>query len=951
MLKVKRGLSSLPSGSSNPTEFGELSLDTCFAEGVGFPEFQKVDDRQNAEPILGKLSRLAGQKTDQVRLSVDSDTPKDPDGWAGISGTALFVDDYLVAVATVTNQGNSENDNGEQEDGIRGLGQKVLWASPISLLCNDKEFCRLIFGRGDRCILRVLPVPKNHRISENDFINDVDVEEIYPPPISTDAFIKLLSDYSNSYNDEQMKLSILDNIALYAWNLIVERSSEAEIAVAVRAYIEDDDDDLSKLIKPLYFLSEKVDLTNSVLSDFFEVGILNGEFIPPDIPLEGYTRLLRRLIISLLYSHPHLVTDSSLSKRIEELLSRRTLFWVEFFADLFLRWKCGNIEVPNPQILSAIENSTNRYITAYPEKPIVMLWPVITLPLETAGLPKEDVLQLIRESARSCRRNIEFKWCISAATRILPLYDNYEDERTDQNFINSLFEEEFDKELALRSPQIQSIYLRGLLKNFLRTKDIEYLSNYETQFLHVCKNLPHPSRCHLQTEYVSCLYLCFQILSKEGKQDDFRQLRVGALLESERDLLKDPLFENHLLKYQKETFYSGRKRKQLSISNYKSIVYFLDGYIQAMYAQYAQRLIALNHLYVRDFPALAQIYHIRKDIASLILVSLQKSMMSSDLSYHYSFYARSTPMLSGIERHSHLDLIKSYVFKALKSDAYSVIRNAKDIVWGLYSYNYYAENKFSEDIQKASTEFAVIDGILTKEGKIDSDALPKVHWAYYAGIRWRESDAERKFVRDLYRTPVSGKVFQLNVKSYKDIGVKFPDEIFNVISKHSKKSVFAATLGMNFDSADVWNILGTTVYNNIKNTSETNSTELRKAARFYSMAKCFSRISKDHAQKYCYNYIRCNSLAINETGFEDRHNFFAADTARYLFYPNNRAKMFGYKLECLEPYLEMIQSSWSSLSKRTRKDVFRLLRVEWLELEFYKPKYESLLSSLRQVGK
>ena len=148
-------------GDSSHTQFGKLELNhkTLSAAGGGFPQVQRLGNLQNPEPLEGNLSSLAGIKTNQLRLQVTSLVPDRPEKWAGISGTALFVDDYLVGVVTDTNQGFEE---------------RALWAVPIALVVEeDEEFCRLIFGEGKEHVLQSLPVTGNQNKTNSDFVVSV----------------------------------------------------------------------------------------------------------------------------------------------------------------------------------------------------------------------------------------------------------------------------------------------------------------------------------------------------------------------------------------------------------------------------------------------------------------------------------------------------------------------------------------------------------------------------------------------------------------------------------------------------------------------------------------------------------------------------------------------------------------------------------------------------------
>lgn len=132
LLKLVKGKPAFLSSQDSPaTRFGKLTLKTLVAKGTGFPVVQKIENRNNPEPLRGNLSRLAAIKEGQLRLEVTSPIPKQADEWKGISGTVLFVDNFLVGVIVETN---------------KSFAEKALWATPISVIAKDPDFCELVLG-------------------------------------------------------------------------------------------------------------------------------------------------------------------------------------------------------------------------------------------------------------------------------------------------------------------------------------------------------------------------------------------------------------------------------------------------------------------------------------------------------------------------------------------------------------------------------------------------------------------------------------------------------------------------------------------------------------------------------------------------------------------------------------------------------------------------------------
>jgi inactive STAND len=122
------------------SDFGKLDRDNneTNGKGVGFACYENSPNKLYSKQINleGKLNRI--DESGLLEL-YPSSVPKNPTDWQGISGTALFANDYLVGVITKT-------------DGF--WGEKALNANAISFVYEDKDFCDLIFTDENRPPLR-----------------------------------------------------------------------------------------------------------------------------------------------------------------------------------------------------------------------------------------------------------------------------------------------------------------------------------------------------------------------------------------------------------------------------------------------------------------------------------------------------------------------------------------------------------------------------------------------------------------------------------------------------------------------------------------------------------------------------------------------------------------------------------------------------------------------------
>lgn len=137
LLKLEEGKLSTKLDQQNITCFGELANTQLQAKGIGFPSVQEINGLQNPEELQGFLSKYSGLKLGQLRLQVTSPIPNSPDQWQGISGTAIFIGQFLVGVVVETN---------------KSFAEKALWATPISDIAEDADFCGLVLGDRNRSL-------------------------------------------------------------------------------------------------------------------------------------------------------------------------------------------------------------------------------------------------------------------------------------------------------------------------------------------------------------------------------------------------------------------------------------------------------------------------------------------------------------------------------------------------------------------------------------------------------------------------------------------------------------------------------------------------------------------------------------------------------------------------------------------------------------------------------
>ncbi|MEK7397144.1 MAG: hypothetical protein AAB116_09430, partial [Candidatus Poribacteria bacterium] len=515
-------------------------------------------------------------------------------------------------------------------------------------------------------------------------------------------------------------------------------------------------------------------------------------------PIREHTLLITRILRLLFYHQPDILRDREIRQWLEHLVGKREVFWNKFFVDLYFRYSCDYLTIDG-ELLPTVQMACDRYLQEQANKPLARLWPLIITPCEASTkYPKEAVIELIQAVARDCRDTIECKWCVSTLLRIMPLYTCSEEELDYSDLVGSLINE-FDSTLVSESPQLQFMYLKDLLRAFTRTRDLKFLLSYEEKFIHSHTQLLPPQVSHLQLEYASCLYACCQFLDNEA----INQLRFGNMVNYGKNLLDNVLFQNRILPH------NLKPSIDLSKTNRGDLFKWLRKYILTLYRLYAKRYIEENHIRALQFRATSGIYETHSELCGSVLDSLQ-AYIESPFNYRPSFYAKSTATFMFIPRQKHIELIIKYIAKGLQADQYSIIRNAKHIAQGLYYCYYYGNCENRKEIKDFADGLAKVTNI----GK----SMPKLHWAWYAGIKYEVRDIERKFINELwYQTgKITGKIYQLSLRKGEDVSVIFPDTVLDLIKSYSsRESLFAMVLSTDeLRNPEVWNIMGTTVSNN-----------------------------------------------------------------------------------------------------------------------------------------
>jgi len=723
---------------------------------------------------------------------------------------------------------------------------------------------------------------------------------------SEEDLLRWLSDYSEILPLD-VGQAILHNIITCAWNIIYFKPLFAINLLEDHEILNKSH--ISKLLIPLCKASIRSPLLDEEIISYIKYLRDEIHFISHQ-SINACNTIIIKMIKHLIYNQPDIFMSNKMIDEIDNFKKKAEVFWDAFFVDLYYIISCRSISA-DTRLLSIIESACERYKKIKPQKPLSRLWNMIISPLDFYQITKfEEFLVIIEEIASQCQMIIECKWCIIALIYILPIYDTTEDDLEYSDVIENTINT-FNRSLFLQSSSIQSFYLRNLLRSFYKTKKIDYLIKYEKEFMNLCNNMKSPQISELQLEYASALYICFQF----KELAELNRLLFLNIVILGKNIIEHKLFRNNYFQVIIDL------KKKPSLNDKGSIFNFLLKYLEMHCSLYAGLIIRQNHLKSINFRLLHEIFPIRKLIGNFVLSSLFNYIK---LKYDYapSFYARSTRSFQYIPMGKYIDIVREYTLRGLKSDEYTLIRNAKYLTKSLFYCFYYGNPEWRNDIEESIKFFLSV----TNKKKI---LVPKMYLAYIAGIKYKNSRTEKEFINEIYSIfkKSSKKIYQLALRRSESVII--PGEIIERIKEKSNlydknHTFFAIALSNQMNNPEIYNVIGTTIQNNYQN----DRNDYEKSALFYSIAKCLARSSLTYDQKYCFNYIKCKSIIyLDKKYLQD--DFFIIDTIRYL--RRRDVSYFSYKEECTKEYWQLIEIVWNKLSMSSRTQIKESYDIaEWI---------------------
>jgi cell fate (sporulation/competence/biofilm development) regulator YmcA (YheA/YmcA/DUF963 family) len=730
-------------------------------------------------------------------------------------------------------------------------------------------------------------------------------EAIVQPSLTWDEFLNLVDQYSDDLPAMRRK-SLLADIITGIWGHVV---FDPVRAIRLRSKLSHRSGECARLtsIANALIAFSLSTPTEAQLCDLLDSLIDERSGNYEDLRLATFA-LICRTIRTLLYTRRFALTGTTVQSRISLLARQADGEFDRFFLDIHFRSICHHILVPD-SLKESVQVSWTRFLYNHPSSVLSQLYPLLADPLGALHTRSQaDLLEALHATAERCADAIECKWCVLTLSRLLPIFVDYDEEQNDHSDAIQHLVGKFNSSIIEASPTLIFFRLNSLLRAFLQKKDLFHLCTFEEEFLYFQSALLIPQIIHMQLEYVACVSVACQF----HNSDALLQLQLAQRITTEKRAAGTPLVDNHLIENKHKL--QCAKAEDVSLRSY--LLSWSSQYTSELFHQYADNLIADQHLWASQFKATSMIYAHRPLFRKAVLESIQDMERHA---YPPAYYARSTAVFKFISGKERLDLRSAIIKQALKADAYSIFRNASSIAQTLYQQYYYA------DSDKAGIH-QLVEELIQRTNIWLSGSRPRFFLTYLGGIRYAENDKEQAFVLELAtRLQEAGAQTPAISTTRGSESVTIPDNILNTARRHEAESFFAQLIAQSQVNAELWNVLGTCMFDNRE---KDIPAYLQGAANFYNLAICFARDKHVYDQKYFYNYVRCQAMYHVHTNTPPSTSFVQM-VLEYLAKP--RASMFAHKDACLAPLFSALKAHWGQFDLTTRTK-FRtdLLDVKWL---------------------
>lgn len=622
------------------------------------------------------------------------------------------------------------------------------------------------------------------------------------------------------------------------------------------------------------------------------------------------SKLLMRSLKAVVYDSNHKLSASEVTGILSRSMSNEE-HWLLFAADLYLRCQAGYVRVDN-ELAEMLARVSLSYFTGHPNSPLTMLADFICRPLDVAkNMQFEQFFARIKEIAAVASTEQEAIWSINAFVIVRRVYLTDFDVIEHSNFLLEIIES-VRRDVRTRSPRLMAMCLREMLYVFVGSRNVDYLVAYERQFRRLRQRLHPLERSNLQIEYAACVLIGERFLGR----DFLPELSIHGLFRN-GTMLDDSLFSNPV-------FDSARSKLTITdigsdgMSLQRRTNWLLE-YLTRMMKAYVEPTIISNPLTVRNFGALMRIYEKRNYLGQCIVRSL-RAFLESDVPADARFFARASSLFAIVSAKDNVGLMLDCAERALNAGEYDVRVADAGIGRCLFRSFYFGTQ---EQKARARRLAAILESTITP-----GEGEPTMGWAYLAAILYSDRSVESEFVRDFSQVSESERrsVQRLAVKRDADLIVRFNDEMNNVVHYYENQgSYLAKVVARYMNHSELWNLLATTVYENRR---PGDAKALRRASLFYSFAKSFARGASEYDQKFCYNFIRCQSRYYLESGDNVWSPFFK-DTVFYL--RRHDATLFHYKEQCVADFFTLLKAEWKFLSPEDRDSIRESVsQTRWL---------------------
>ena len=586
------------------------------------------------------------------------------------------------------------------------------------------------------------------------------------------------------------------------------------------------------------------------------------------------------LIKELIYRQSPLLEDVATVKKIKKivLLCSNRIFIA--FTHINMKSICKCVFLPK-KLQSLCVEICNIYLEKCSNAVLSLLYPIISNTLQFSNdNTYDDCVDYIMKCARKCKNTLEANWCVSAWLRINPILEQSEETYHEDPL--KLIIEKIPKKLSINSPNILTIVLLSDLHFYLSNMAIVNIQRFENNFSKFKHKLWRSQISLIQIEYSICLKIAIERNLKIVKNFTKFGNEIARLKEDiNYDFLQSYLFKNEVLEYStvskcpKNTFKDG-------------LIEWLEDYAFGICKLDMKKVMDRNPIRALDLRG--TLYSTKLNIITSSIVSnvvkLNNDKKDYEINLNFAKCTRLFKFFSKKDLDKYYNRVSYIIDRSLDEDQYSILSNDYPIAQGIYSLLYYG----GKDKKALSLKYIKkFEGIVSQIIE-----MPRLSLSLIQLSKIENNPLDFDFIKKLAITAKTTTNLSKEENEIEDQGAVISQDLIDTMNKYvdlgSKLSEYALSL---YNIANLWNMVGTTLYN-----IDYKKELTLECSYLYRIAFWIAKSEGIHCNKYGYNYAMTISeaglsgLSVQFENLKEISEFLVSNEAENFYFKEDKAAYF-----------------------------------------------------------